>query len=168
MKRWKKYSQNLLIICPGCQKIRKTKLKTTLVSWSAKIQPKLNKIWKIFRKQVFWQFLFNFDGFHSFFNFGWILKVRYTQYPIIRNGDQRWLVEFLKKYWFIDSDRFLFSQASLVTVSYSYLSNKRTCPLILFKKKVQPTLWFSCNRLKIPPYLLVLRVGWIFYPTHLL
>ena len=28
---------------------------------------------------------------------------------------------------------------------YSYLSNKRTCPFILFKKKVQPTLWFSCN-----------------------
>ena len=24
--------------------------------------------------------------------------------------------------------------------TYSYLSNKRTCPLILFKKKVQPTL----------------------------
>ena len=51
---------------------------------------------------------------------------------------------------------------------YSYLSNKRTCPLILFKKKIQPTLWFSCNRLKIPPYPLVLRVGWIFYPTRLL
>ena len=28
----------------GCQKIRKTKLKTTLVSWSTKIQLKLNKI----------------------------------------------------------------------------------------------------------------------------
>jgi hypothetical protein len=51
---------------------------------------------------------------------------------------------------------------------YSYLSNKRTCPLILFKKKVHPTLWFSCNRLKIPPYPLVLRVGWNFYPTRLL
>ena len=24
--------------------------------------------------------------------------------------------------------------------NHSYLSNKRTCPLILFKKKVQPTL----------------------------
>ena len=56
----------------------------------------------------------------------------------------------------------------LYELVYSYLSNKRTCPLILFKKKVQPTLWFSCNRLKIPPYPLVLRVGWIFYPTRLL
>ena len=37
----------------GCQKIRKTKLKTTLVTWSAKIQPKLNKIRKTFRKQGF-------------------------------------------------------------------------------------------------------------------
>ena len=25
-------------------------------------------------------------------------------------------------------------------IVYSYLSNKKTCPLILFKKKVQPTL----------------------------
>ena len=55
-----------------------------------------------------------------------------------------------------------------LTNSYSYLSNKRTCPFILFKKKVQPTLWFSFSRLKIPPYPLVLRVGWIFYPTRLL
>ena len=30
--------------CQGCQKIGKTKLKTILVSWSTKIQPKLNKI----------------------------------------------------------------------------------------------------------------------------
>ena len=47
----------------------------------------------------------------------YIINQKYTQYPIIRNGDQRWLVEFLKKYRFLDSDRFLFSQASLVTVS---------------------------------------------------
>ena len=51
--------------CQGCQKIRKTKLKTTLVSWIAKIQPKLNKILKTFRKQ----FLFNFDNFSQFFQF---------------------------------------------------------------------------------------------------
>ena len=55
----------------GCQKIRKTKLKTTLVSWRAKIQPKLNKIQKTFRKQGFFD---NFCSilmvFHSFFNFG--------------------------------------------------------------------------------------------------
>ena len=51
--------------------IRKTKLKTTLVSWSAKIQPILNKIRKTFRKQAFKK---NFGSilkvFHSFFNFG--------------------------------------------------------------------------------------------------
>ena len=45
------------------------------------------------------------------------IMLNYTQYPIIRNGDQRWLVEFLKKYLFLDSDCFLFFQASLVTVS---------------------------------------------------
>ena len=39
--------------CQGCQKIGKTKLKTTLVSWSTKIQPKLNEIKKTFRKQSF-------------------------------------------------------------------------------------------------------------------
>ena len=49
---------------------------------------------------------------------------------------------------------------------YSYISNKRTRPIILFNKKVQPTLWFSCNRLKIPSYPTALQVGWIFpsYP----
>ena len=43
--------------CQGCQKIQNTKLKTTLVSWSAKIWPNLNKVWKTFRKQGF------FDNF---------------------------------------------------------------------------------------------------------
>ena len=61
--------------CQGCQKIWKTKLKTTLVSWSAKIQPKLNKIWKTFRKL---SFLDNFCSiltvFHSLFSFGWIVQ----------------------------------------------------------------------------------------------
>ena len=52
----------------------------------------------------------------------------YTQYPIIRNGDQRWLVEFLKKYWFLDIDGFLFIQASLVTVSKPFLK--------FFQKKI--------------------------------
>ena len=32
----------------------------------------------------------------------------YTQYPIIRNGDQRPLVEFLKIFQISDSHRFLF------------------------------------------------------------
>ena len=45
--------------CQGCQKIWKTQLKTTLVSWNNKIQPKLNKIQKTFRKQGF------FDNFCS-------------------------------------------------------------------------------------------------------
>ena len=45
--------------CQGCQKICKTKLKTTLVSWSARMQSKLNKIQKTFRKQDF------FDSFCS-------------------------------------------------------------------------------------------------------
>ena len=50
--------------CQGCQKIRKT----TLVSLSAKIQSKLSKIQKTFRKRGFFDnFLFNFD---SLFNFG--------------------------------------------------------------------------------------------------
>ena len=53
----------------GCQKIQKTKLKTSLVSWNAKIQPKLNKIQKHFRKQGFFEFLFNFDGFSEFLQF---------------------------------------------------------------------------------------------------
>ena len=52
--------------CQGCQKIRTTKLKTTLVSWSAK----LNNIKKTFRKQGFFD---NFCSilmvFHSFCNF---------------------------------------------------------------------------------------------------
>ena len=57
--------------CQGCQKIWKTKLKTTLVSWSAKIQPKLNKIQKTFRKQGFFDnFCSILTVFHSFFNFG--------------------------------------------------------------------------------------------------
>ena len=47
----------LLTLSQGCQKIQKTKLKTALVSWSAKIWPNLNKIWKTFRKQGF------FDNF---------------------------------------------------------------------------------------------------------
>ena len=42
---------------------------------------------------------------------------KYTQYPIIRNGDQRPPVEFLKISKILDSHRFLFYHASLVTVS---------------------------------------------------
>ena len=66
--------------CQGCQKIWKTKLKTTLITWSAKIQSKLKKIQKAFRKQG------SFDNccsiltvFHSFFNFGLILALQLTR-----------------------------------------------------------------------------------------
>ena len=56
---------------PGVPKIRKTKLKTTLVSWSAKIQLELNKIQKTFRKQgVSDNFCSILTVFCSFFNFG--------------------------------------------------------------------------------------------------
>ena len=49
----------------GCQKIWKTKLKTTLISWRAKIWPELNKIRKkTFRKQGF------FDNFSQYLNLG--------------------------------------------------------------------------------------------------
>ena len=41
----------------------------------------------------------------------------YTQYPIIRNGDQRWAFEFLKKYQFLDADRFLILQVWVLAVS---------------------------------------------------
>ena len=48
--------------CQRCQKIQKTKLMTTLISWSTKIQSKLNK-------NLLWQFLFNFDVFSQFLQF---------------------------------------------------------------------------------------------------
>ena len=44
-----------------------------------------------------------------------------TQYPIIRNGDQRWALECLKNYQFLDTDHFLFSQASTPTFSEPFL-----------------------------------------------
>ena len=64
----------------GVSKIRNTKLKKTIVSWSAKIQLKLNKIWKTFRKQGFSDnFCSIWMVFHSFFNFGWILALQLTR-----------------------------------------------------------------------------------------
>ena len=44
-------------------------------------------------------------------------KNSYTQYPIIRNGDQRWAQEFLKNYQFPDADRFLILQGWALAVS---------------------------------------------------
>ena len=43
--------------------------------------------------------------------------IPYTQYPIIRNGDQRWALEFLKNYQFPDADRFLILQGWALAVS---------------------------------------------------
>jgi hypothetical protein len=49
--------------CQGCQKILMTKLKFTLVSWSVKIQPKLNKLWKTVKiEQIGKETLFS-EGF---------------------------------------------------------------------------------------------------------
>ena len=44
-------------------------------------------------------------------------KKHYTQYPFIRNGDQRWALAFLKNYQFLDADRFLILQAWVLAVS---------------------------------------------------
>ena len=97
-----------------------------------------------------------------------ILKRLYQFKCFYKNSATKKLFEF----WIFSTEAVdtAWSQKSLKWLinHESYLSNKRTCPLILFKKKVQPTLWFSCNRLKIPPYPLILQVGWIFYPTRLL
>ena len=46
----------------------------------------------------------------------WI-ELLYTQYPIIRNGDQRWALQFLKDYQFLDADRFLILQVWVLAVS---------------------------------------------------
>ena len=43
--------------------------------------------------------------------------IQYTQYPIIRNGDQWWALEFLKNYQFLDADRFLILQVWALAVS---------------------------------------------------
>ena len=66
--------------CQGCQKIWTTKLKSTLVSWSAKIQPKLKKLWKtvkieqkLSKKPCF------LKVFQILFNLGRILEVKLTQ-----------------------------------------------------------------------------------------
>ena len=63
--------------CQGCQKIRTTKLKSTLVSWSAKIQPNLKKVWntvkieqKLSKKPCFPKV------FQMLFHLGWILALQ--------------------------------------------------------------------------------------------
>ena len=44
-------------------------------------------------------------------------RIIYTQYPIIRNGDQRWALEFLNIYQFPDADRILILQGWALAVS---------------------------------------------------
>ena len=73
----------LLMRPQGCHryhKIRMTKLKSTLVSWSAKIQPKLKKLWrtvkieqKLSKKPCF------LKVFQILFNLGWILALQLTK-----------------------------------------------------------------------------------------
>ena len=73
----KKCFTPLLTCCQGCQKIQTTKLKSTLVSWRAKIQPKLKKLWKtvkieekLSKKPCF------LKVFRILFNLGWILALQ--------------------------------------------------------------------------------------------
>ena len=44
-------------------------------------------------------------------------KDKYMQYPIIRNGGQKWALEFLRNYQLPDADRFLFLQGWALAVS---------------------------------------------------
>ena len=46
-----------------------------------------------------------------------VTYVCYTQYPIIRNADQRWALAFLKNYQFPDADHFLILQGWGLAVS---------------------------------------------------
>jgi hypothetical protein len=63
--------------CQGCQKIRTTKLKSTLVSWSAKIQPKLKKLWKTIKiEQKLSKKPYFLKVFQILFNLGWILALQ--------------------------------------------------------------------------------------------
>ena len=66
--------------CQGCQKIWTTKLKSTLVSWSAKIQPKLKKLWKTIKiEQKFSKKPCFLKDFQILFNLGWILALQVTK-----------------------------------------------------------------------------------------
>ena len=64
--------------CQGCQKIRMTKLKSTLVSWSAKIQPKLKKLWKTIAQKLSEKPCF-LKVFQILFNLSWILALQLTK-----------------------------------------------------------------------------------------
>ena len=47
----------------GCQKVRQGPLNTLFEVWCANIAPKMKKIQNTLRKQGFFTFFFNFDGF---------------------------------------------------------------------------------------------------------
>ena len=83
--------------CQGCQKIQKTKLKTNLVSWIAKIQPKLNKIKKSSENSFFYNFCSILTVFHTFFNFGLNLStpthlsgLQFGHLDFMIGGRQQW------------------------------------------------------------------------------
>ena len=64
----------------GCQKLWPTKLKSTLVSWSAKIQPNLKKLWKTIKiEQKFSKKPCFLKVFRILFNLGWILALQITK-----------------------------------------------------------------------------------------
>ena len=66
--------------CQGCQKIQTTKLKSTLVSWSTKIQPKLKKLWKTIKiEQELAKKPCFLKDFLISFNLGWILALQLTK-----------------------------------------------------------------------------------------
>ena len=46
-----------------------------------------------------------------------VQRSQYTQYPIIRNGDQSWALEFLKNFQFKDAGSFLILQGLALAVS---------------------------------------------------
>ena len=63
--------------CQGNQKIQTTKLKSTLVSWSAKIQPKLKELWKTAKiEQKLSKKHWFLKVFCILFNLGWILALQ--------------------------------------------------------------------------------------------
>ena len=66
--------------CQGCQKIRTTKLKSTLVSWSTKIQSKLKKLWKTIKieQKLLKKYCF-LKVFWFFFNLGQIVALQLTK-----------------------------------------------------------------------------------------
>ena len=53
-----------------------------------------------------------------------VFEVEYMQYPIVRNGDQRWALEFLKKCQFLDADSSSLSIVCFLAVFLNLAKNK--------------------------------------------